>query len=130
MNGFLAIFYLLSFAISFYLIVRGLQKLNFGVISIIIFVVFLSLILYAGIRIRHRAKELQIELEKENFFNLIFDFMTLPLVMFGKWLGGQWARWNLLIILFNILIELPFQYFTEFLEQWRYFLKEKKDEIH
>jgi len=30
----------------------------------------------------------------------------------------------------NFLIEAPFQIFVEFLEQWRSFLREKKEEIH
>lgn len=130
MKGFLFIFYLLSFIISFGFIIWGLQKLDFGILSMIIFLVFLSLILFAGTRIRHRAKELQVEEEKETILASIFDFLTLPFVRFGKWLSGQWEKYNVVIILFNILIELPFQYFTEFLEQWRYFLKEKKEEIH
>lgn len=130
MEGFLFLFYFLSFVISFGFIIWILQKLDFGILSIIIFLVFLSLIIFAGTRIRHRAKELRVEEEKETILTSIFDFFTLPFVCFGKWLSSQWEKYNVAIVLFNILIELPFQYFTEFLEQWRYFLKEKKNEIH
>lgn len=130
MKGILLVFYLLSFFVSFGIIIWGLQKLDFGILSIIIFIVFLSLILFAGTRIRHRAKELQVEEEKETIITSVLDFLTLPLVQVGKWLSSQWERVSVLMIVFNILIELPFQFFIEFLEQWRYFLKEKKEEIH
>ena len=130
MEGILFIFYLLSFIISFGIIIWGLQKLEFGILSIIIFLIFLSLILFAGTRIRHRSRELQVEEEKETIITSIFDFLTLPLVRVGKWSSSQWEKFNILMVLFNILIELPFQFFIEFLEQWRYFLREKKEEIH
>jgi len=130
MNSFLFIFYLLSFLISFGVILWVLLKLNFGILSIAIFLVFLSLILFAGTRIRHRAKELQVGEEKESILTFLFDFLTLPVVRVGKWLSSQWERYNILVVLLNLLIELPFQFFVEFLEQLRYFWKEKKEEIH
>jgi len=130
MTVFLLIFYSLSFIISFGIIIWGLLKLKFNTLSIIIFLVFLSLILFAGTRIRQRAKELEIGEEKESILSFIFDFLTLPIVRVGKWLSSQWERYNVLVVVFNLLIELPFQFFTEFLEQLRYFWKEKKEEIH
>jgi len=130
MSAFLFIFYLLSFLISFGLIVWVLLELNFGILSIAIFLIFLSLILFAGTRIRHRAKELQVGEEKESILTFLFDFLTLPVVRAGKWLSSQWEKYNILVVLLNLLIELPFQFFVEFLEQLRYFWKEKKEEIH
>jgi len=130
MNSILFILYLLSFLISFGIIIWGLQKLHFGILSIIIFLIFFSLILFASTRIKQRARELHVEEEKEGILTSLFDFLTLPLVRVGRFISSQWERYNILIVFFNILIELPFKLFTEFLEQWRYFLKEKKEEIH
>ncbi|OGZ17840.1 MAG: hypothetical protein A2Z78_00560 [Candidatus Nealsonbacteria bacterium RBG_13_36_15] len=130
MESVLFAFYLFSFIVSFGIIVWGLQKLEFGILSIIIFIIFLSLILFAGTRVRHRSKELRVEEEKETMITSFFDFLTLPFVLVGRWLSSQWERFNVLMVIFNIFIELPFKSFTEFLEQWRYFLKEKKEEIH
>jgi len=130
MNSVLLIIYLLSFLFSFGIIIWGLQKLHFGILSIFIFLLFLSLILFASTRIRRGAKELHVGEEKETIFTTLFDFLTLPLMRVGKWISSQWERYNILIVFLNILIELPFQLFIEFLEQWRYFLKEKKEEIH
>ena len=125
------IFYLATFIIAFGFIWLALGKLHFGNLSRIIFLIFFSLICFAGVKIRERAKELTIEEGKEGFLIFLFEsFFALPFIRVGKWLSGQWARYNIIIILLTALIDMPFQLFTEFLEQWRYFLKEKKEEIH
>jgi hypothetical protein len=130
MNAIITIFYLLTFIISFGLIIWGLQRLNFGILSIIIFLVFISLISFAGVKIRERSRELEVMKKKESFLMVFIDFFSLPVIRVGKWLSAQWARYNVIIILINFLIDMPFQSFVEFLEQWRAFLKEKKEEIH
>jgi len=124
-----ATFYFLIFLISFGVIVWVLQKLNFGIISIGIFLMFLSLIIFAGVKIRERAKELNMEEEKEGFISFIVDSFSLPFLRLGKWLSRQWAKYNIVLMLINAFIDMPFQVFTEFLEHWRTFLKEKKEEI-
>ncbi len=130
MNAVITFFYLASFFVSFGLISWGLIKLNFGLVSIIVFLLFVSLISFAGTKLRERSKELEISEPKESFFMAFIDIFSLPLIRLGKWLSGQWARYNVIVIFFNFLIDMPFQVFVEFLEQWRSFLKEKKDEIH
>ncbi len=129
-NTIITIFYLSAFVVSFGLIFWGLQKIEFGILSIIIFLIFISLISFAGVRIRERSKELDIIEEKETIFTFFFDLFALPIIRVGKWLSGQWAKYNVIVVFMNFLIDMPFQVFVEFLEQWRYFLKEKKEEIH
>lgn len=130
LNLIIAFTYLLSFAASFGLIVWGLKKLNFSIISIAIFLAFISLISFAGVKIRQRAKELKVEKEKESFFHIFVDLFSLPIIQVGKWLSNQWRKYNAIAVLFNSLLDMPFQVFVEFLEQWRSFLKEKKEKIH
>lgn len=130
LNSIIILFYLLSFVITFGVIVWGLEKLNFSILSQIIFIGFISLIAFAGVKIRERAKELVVEEKKEGIIQSVVDFFSLPLIQLGKWLSRQWAKHNVLVVLFNALIDMPFQLFVEFLEQWRYFLKEKKEKIH
>lgn len=129
-NFFVVLFYLLSFVASYGLIVWGLRKINFSVLSIVIFLMFISLISFAGVKIRQRAKELVVEKEKETFFHSLIDLFSLPIIQVGRWLSNQWTRYNAVAVLFNSLLDMPFQLFVEFLEQWRSFLKEKKEKIH
>jgi hypothetical protein len=130
MTGVIFLFYLATLFVSLWLIWRGLGLLYFSLLSKIIFIIFLSLIFFAGTKIRERAKELSVEDEKGGMMGFILDWFSLPFIQLGKWLSYQWIRYSAIIVFITILIDLPFQIFIEFLEQWRYFIKEKKEQIH
>lgn len=129
-NTIITLFYTAISVASFGFIWWGLEKLHFGIISKLIFLLFFSLICFAGVKIRERSKELLVEEEKEGFFTFLLDSFSLPFIRLGRWLSSQWTKYNIIIVILTALIDMPFQLFTEFLEQWRYFLKEKKEEIH
>lgn len=124
------LFYLLSFCFSLGLILWGLHFLHFPLFSSIIFIIFISLIAFSGVKIRERARELDISEKREGLLHIIIDLFSIPIVQCGKWLAQRWQKFNLIAIFFNLLLDVPFSIFIEFLEQWRYFLKEKKEEIH
>ncbi|MDO8577376.1 MAG: hypothetical protein Q7R55_00715 [Candidatus Wildermuthbacteria bacterium] len=133
-KGFLAFFvvmvYLLTFVVTFGGVSWVLGKAGFSLLSILVFLLFLSLVSYGGTRIRHRSRELMVGEPSQGFLFGIFDFFFLPVIQTGKWFSGQLVRYNILVILLNVLIEAPFQVFVEFLEQLRTFWKEKREEIH
>lgn len=126
----LTLFYLLSFATLTGLIVWALSKVNLPITSDIIFIIFISLIAFAGTKIRRRANELEIIDKRENIFYFFFDLFAIPVTQLGKWLSARWKKYNAIARFFSYLIDMPFQTVIEFLEQWRYFLKEKREEIH
>ena len=130
LNFFMVVFYLASFVASYGLIVWGLRSMNLSVLSIFIFLAFVSMISFAGVKIRQRAKELVVEKEKETFLHSLIDLFSLPIIQVGRWLSNQWSKYNAAAVIFNSLLDMPFQLFVEFLEQWRFFLKEKKEKIH
>ncbi len=127
---FIALLYLIGALISLGAIVRIFELASFPPTSVVINIMFVSLIAFAGLAIRNRAEELTVEEKKTGLFDFVFDILFLPIVGLGRWLSNKWKRYNAIAIFFNALIDLPFQIFIEFLEQWRYFLKEKKEEIH
>lgn len=122
--------YLLTFFVTFGGLFWLLQKFHFSFLSSLVFLLFLSLVSYAGTRIRHRSRELMVGEPSQGFLFGIFDFFFLPVIQTGKWFSSQFVRYNILTILLNVLIEAPFQLFVEFLEQLRNFWKEKREEIH
>lgn len=130
LNSAITLLYALTFCLFLGLIIWLLYKVNFPPLSYIIFIIFLSLIAFAGAKIRQRAKELQVIEEKETFFHFIIDPFAVPVIQLGKWLTVRWKKYNIIAALFSALIDMPFIIFVEFLEQWRYFLKEKKEKIH
>ncbi len=127
-NFIIYLVYILTFFLTFGLIIAALRRLHFSVFSQVVFIFFVCLISFAGVKIRDRAKELEIVEKKENFWNFLIDLISLPIVKIGHWLAGQLSRYNAVIIFLNVLIDTPFQVFLEFLEKWRAFLKEKKAE--
>lgn len=102
---------------------------KFPITSITINVIFIALILFAGTAVRKRAQELSIEEEREGFLSFLSDIFFLPIASLGKWVAGKWKKYNAIAAFFNALIDMPFSAFVEFLERWRYFIKEKKDEM-
>ncbi len=129
-NFIIRFLYTLGFIIVVGLIIWGLYQVNFPPLSYIIFIIFLSLIAFAGAKIRQRAKELQVIEEKESIIRFFFDPFAVPIVQLGKWLTARWKRYNVIAAFFSALIDMPFTIFIEFIEQWRYFLKERKEKIH
>ena len=121
--------YFISFCVCFGLILLGLYKLNYPPLSYLLLIIFTSLIAFAGTKIRQRSKELHVIEEKDSLFQIIIDLFSLPVIRVGKWLSTHWRKINIINVIFNILIDTPFLIFLEFLEQWRYFLKEKKEDI-
>jgi len=121
--------YAISFCVCFGVILFVLYKLHYPPLSCVLLIMFTCLIAFAGTRIRNRSMELCVAEKKENFSQIIVDLFSLPVIRLGKWLLARWKKINILGVIFNVLIDTPFLIFVEFLEQWRYFLKEKKEDI-
>ncbi len=69
------------------------------------------------------------EEEREGFLSFLYDVFFLPVQGFGRWISNTWKQYNAIAAFFNALIDMPFTAFVEFLEGWRYFIKERKEEI-
>ncbi len=121
--------YLATFGISFWLLIRLLQGLSFNVANIIVFLLFTSLVAAAGVKIQNRAKELSFEPERASVGGFVLDLFAMPLVAVGQWIIAGLAQFNVLVLLINLIIELPFQFLIEFLENFREFIQHKKGEI-
>src|SRR3989344_8228043 len=125
----LSLMYVLSALITFGAIYYVLHRFNFPITSIIIDVIFIAVILFAGTALSKRVQELTMEKEKEGFIGFLSDVFFLPVQGLGRWISNKWKKYNALTALFNALIDMPFSVFVEFLEKWRYFIKDKKEEI-
>ncbi len=126
---FLSLIYTISAFITFGAIYYVLNYFKFPITSIFIDVIFIAVILFAGTAVSKRAQELTMEDEKEGFLSFLADIFFLPVQGLGRWISNKWKRYNALAALFNALIDMPFSVFVEFLEKWRYFIKDKKEEI-
>lgn len=129
-NTIITLFYVLTLGLFLSGVAFIFYKVKFPPFSYIINTIFLAVIAFTGVKIRERAKELTIIERKENFLTFIVDIFSLPILNLGKWFSNKWKRYNVLSVIFNALIDMPFSTFINFLESWRSFLKEQKEKIH
>ena len=117
------------FAIIYY-VSKVLLTLNFSPASIVIFLLFTSMVTATGVKVKNRAKEMSLERDTTSVFGFIVDLVTVPFMTIGRWTIAGISRFNVIVIAFDFLIELPFQFFIEFLENFRGFIRARKDEIN
>lgn len=122
--------YLFGASVSLTILIWIFQLAKFPATSVVINIIFIPITVFAGLTIRKKSEELTVEEKKAGFFGFLFDIFSLPVAGLGRWLSNKWKRYNAIAAFFNALIDMPFTLFVEFLEQWRFFLKEKKEEIH
>ncbi len=121
--------YSITFLCSFGFVVWGLNKIHFSIVSIIIFLFFLTLVSFFAIRIRKTTKEFIIVRPRENIFTFLLDFFSIPMISVGKWLSNKFSKINVFIFLMDFIIETPFKIFVQIAEDWTGYVKERKDEI-
>lgn len=127
---FFRLFYAAVSLSVFGLLVWGLSALHFSVISMFIFLLFLTIVSFFGIRVRLLAKELQVTNQRDNIFSILFDFFTVPILQVGRWIALRAPRVNVLIFFFDVIVETPFKAFLETTEGFFGFLREKREEIY
>ena len=119
---------MLTFILSFGIIFYGLSLLNYSIASEIIFIFFLSLVLFFGYRIRKTGKEYVVS-DKESIFTPVADFFILPILNVGKVLSAEISKLNFLVAILDFFIEAPFKAIFEIFEEWFSFIRRKKEEI-
>ncbi len=126
-SSFMAI-YFLTYLLIFGGIIILLNKAHFNILSQAIFLFFLSLVSFFGYRVRLLTKTYEIT-EKEWVLTPIVDFLFLPILRLGQWLSRELAQINILIFIFDFVIEAPFKAFFDVIEQWIHFIQAKREEI-
>jgi len=122
-------FYTITFLISFGLVIWALAEIEFSLVSIIIFLFFLSLISFFGIRLGRFAKAYSVVEHRENILSFIANFFYVPIVAMGKWLSETFSQVNVFVFVLDFIIEAPFKIFVEMFEQWSAYVKERKEGI-
>jgi len=120
--------WLAAFLISFGSIIVVLTRLQFNIVSQGIFIFFLTIVSFLAYRISLTANLYTVG-EKQDFLTPFIDFLFLPVVRVGKRLTQSISQINIILFLFDLLIETPFKVFFAFVEQWFKFLREKSEDL-
>jgi hypothetical protein len=107
---------------------EGLLLLQFNMISIAVFIFFVSLVSFFSYRVKQIVNEYRLA-EKESVFSPVIDFFFMPVLSLGKFFSGGLARLNFMIFILDFLIEAPFKLIFEVVEEWITFVRKRKEEI-
>ncbi len=121
--------YLLMFLVSYGLIAYGLHTVDFNALSIVIFLFFLSLVMFFGIKLRLSKRDFVILKRTGGILATIFDFFFLPIIRAGRWMALRAPRINVFLFFLDYIVEAPFKLAIAMVEGWMAFIREKKEEI-
>ena len=116
----------LAFIASFGLVLYGLNLLHFNLISQIVFVFFLTIISFLIYRIYQTAHTYTV-LRKQTVITPVIDFFFMPIARVGRHLTEGVSHINVLLFIFDFIIEAPFKGLFAFFEQWFMFLHSKRE---
>ena len=123
------LFYLAMFFVSLYLIANLLLWLDFNYADIVIFVLFTSLVGAAGVKVHNRAREISLEKKKARVLGFVLDVFAIPFITIGTWIISGLSRFNFLVIAVDLLVDMPFHIFVEFVENVSDFIRGRKEAI-
>ncbi len=106
-----------------------LVLLNFSLVHIVIFFVFISAASFLGFRLSRLIRELEIVRGSSNGLTFIRDIIYLPFVVVGQWMSDKYSRVNVVTIVLDMMIELPLKTVLRLIRQWGAFIDDRKDRI-
>lgn len=113
----------------FGLVMWGLLMLNFTLVHIAIFFVFVSAASFLGFRLSRLIRELEIVRSSSNGLTFLRDVVYLPFVVVGQWMNEKYSQVNIVTTILDMLIELPLKTVLRLVRQWGAFIDDRKDKI-
>ncbi len=124
------ILYSSAFFITFGSLIVILYMLKFNWLGALLFVVFLTLVSFFGVRVRQMAKDLVVLDKKTGLLGAIVDFFSIPIVRAGRWLSVNFSKINVFVFILDVIIEAPFKLIVDVFEDWFAYMREKREEIY
>ncbi len=124
-----ATLYILTFVLIFGGVTFILNKLEFSLASIAVFFFFVSTVAFFAFRIRRNFGDLTITEEKEGLLSGLFNFISYPFIRLGHLFSQALSRFNIFILILDLLIEAPLKMLLELIEEWFAFIRQKQEEI-
>ncbi|MES2876488.1 MAG: hypothetical protein V4678_03380 [Patescibacteria group bacterium] len=103
--------------------------LDFDVVHLLIFFIFLSAASFLGFRLSRMIRELESIETYQNGVTLVRDFLYMPFVVVGRFLSDKYSKVNVVALALDMLIELPLKTILRLIRQWAAFISAKKDQL-
>ncbi len=123
-------FYAAVFLFTFGIIVYVLDMLNFNFISMLLFLLFLTVVSYFGFRIIDQSKKWTLRYESNSVFALVWEFLTMPIVHTGRWLSRKFSSVNVFVFIMDFILETPFKLILGSFDSFISFMRDKRDDLH
>lgn len=127
--GLFIILWLTTFALSFGAIVFVLSKFAVNPLSQSVFIFFLAVVSFVAFRINRTANMYVIKDKKDSLSSLLFDFFFMPFIQVGQRLTLAVSQINIILFVFDFIIETPFKGIVAFFEQWLLFLRTQREKL-
>lgn len=127
-SGF-ALLYTLLFLGIFWGLFSILDFLDFSLVAMFLFIVFLGLVMFLSFRVRRSVDDIRLEPEREGFVSTLFSFIGLPVLEFGRWLARNIQQVNVFLFFMDRVLEAPFKLLIDIIEDWFAFVRDRKEEI-
>lgn len=127
-SGF-AVLYTLLFLGIFWSLFTLLDLLDFSLVAMFLFIIFLGLVMFLSFRVRRAVDDLRLEPEREGFIATLFSFIGLPVLEFGRWLARNIQQLNVFLFFMDRVLEAPFKLLIDIIEDWFAFVRDRKEEI-
>lgn len=124
-----ALVYVVLFFVIFWALFLLLDLLQFSLVAMFMFIIFLGLVSFLAIRIRRSVNQIRMIPQKEGAISAIVTFITLPILEFGRWLAEHINQFNIALLFMDRILEAPFKIFIDVAEEWFAFLRERREEI-
>lgn len=124
-----ATFYTILFLFIFWRLFVFLGALQFSILGILIFVVFLGLVSFLATRIRRSVDDIRVIPKREGLLGTLFSFLSLPILEFGRFLTAHISQLNVFLFVMDLILEAPFKVLIDVFEEWFTFIRDRKEEI-
>lgn len=120
--------WLFAFFLSFGTMVDILTRLHFNVVSQVVFLFFIAVVSFLSYGISNTAHQYDVD-SKPGLFTPFIDFLFIPIVRVGRMFTDGISQINVIVFLFDYVIEIPFKAIFGFFDQLFWYLHTKREEL-
>ncbi len=127
--SFFILLWLTTFGLSLGAIIFVFTRFGVNPLSQSVFIFFLAIVSFISFRINRTANMYILRDRKENLGSLLFSFFFMPFIQVGKRLTMAISQINIILFIFDFIIETPFKGIFVFFEQWFGFLRTQREKL-
>jgi hypothetical protein len=119
--------FILAYFVCYGTIIYLLWRLHFSLLSGFLFVVFITIVTYLAIRIRYTSERYRILPRRRGVGWEVLYFFAMPVLRTGQWLAGKFSRYNIVLLIFDLLFEAPYKTLVFLFRDFSDFAREKRE---